>query len=132
MNEGVISSPISQANLSGVRCFFFTQKILQNQFLNKKMIFLHQRSCHEKSFIAQKFPPFSCLQQKHFCAWFNILIVFAKCQEGVQRCTSCTACTRTFKKSSSHKGQSSKCALNYWGVDTGELTPCAGIFRRSL
>lgn len=64
MNGGVISSPISQANLSGDRVFFSSQKILLNQFLNKKMIFLRQRSRNEKSFIAQKFPPFSACSKR--------------------------------------------------------------------
>lgn len=61
MNGGVISSPINQTNLSRDRCF--SQKILQKQFLNKKIIFLYQHSCNEKSVIAQKFPPFSALSK---------------------------------------------------------------------
>lgn len=71
----------------------------------------------KKNSIAQKIHPFFCLQQEHFCTCgFNILIVFAKCQEGVQRCTRCTACIMKFKKNSSYKGQNTKYALNYCGI----------------
>lgn len=115
VNGHVINFPISQTILS--RDKFFPRKILQKQFLHIKVIFLHQHSCNEKNTCCTKIHTFFCLQQEHLhTCGFHILIVFAKCQEGVQRCTRCTACIMKFKKNSSHKGQNTKCALNYCGI----------------